>query len=96
MCIKIIDWVHYYMKIIYLVSQYMHLNVPRTACLCIDTCYSKQTTIPPEHFAAAAIVSAGIMLAWHRDRSWSRSLSLQRSLQAIVSHTIRLHASLCL
>ena len=77
MCIKIIDWVQYYMKIIYSFSQYMHLNAPRTTplttprttCLCIDTCYSKQTTIPPEHFAAVAIASAGTVLAWHRDRS---------------------------
>ena len=59
MCIKIIDWVHHYTKIIYSVSQYMHLNAPRTTCLCIDTCYSKQTTIPPERFAAVAIAPAG-------------------------------------
>ena len=69
MCIKIIDWVHYYMKIIYSVSQYMHLNAPRTICLCIDTCYSKQTTIPPERFAAVVIASAGTVSSWHRDRS---------------------------
>ena len=69
MCIKIIDWVHYYMKIIYSVSQYMHLNAPRTTCLCIDTCYSKQTTIPPERFAAVVIASAGTVSSWHRDCS---------------------------
>ena len=96
MCIKIIDWVNYYMKIIYSASQYMHLNTPRTACLCIDTCSSKQTAIPPEHFAAAAIASSGRVSAWHRDHSWSRSLSLRRSFQGIVSQTIRLDASLCL
>ena len=62
-CIKIIDWVKYCTKtIIYSASQYMHLDAPRTACLCIDTRSSKQTAIPPEHFvaaAAAAIASAG-------------------------------------
>ena len=56
MCVKIIDWVNYYMKIIYSVTQYMHLNVPRTTCLCIDTCYSKQTTIPPECFATVTLL----------------------------------------
>ena len=60
---KIIDWVHYYMKRIYSVSQYMHLNAPRTTCLCIYTCYSKQTTIPPERFAAVPIASAGVGVA---------------------------------
>ena len=43
MCIKIINWVKYYTKTIYLASQYMHLDAPRTACLCMDTCSSKQT-----------------------------------------------------
>ena len=33
----------------------MHLNAPRTACLCKETCSSKQAAIPPERFAAAAI-----------------------------------------
>ena len=45
----------------------MHLNAPRTTRLCIDTCYSKQTTIQPERFKAVAIPSAGTVSAWHRD-----------------------------
>ena len=57
------------MKIIYSVSQYMYLNAPRTTCLCIDICYSKQTTIPPERFAAVVIAPAGTVSARHRDRS---------------------------
>ena len=73
MCINRIDWVKYYMKRIYSASQYMHLNAPRTACLCIDTCSSKQTAIPPERFAGIvsqeSIASAGTVSAWHRDRS---------------------------
>ena len=74
----------------------MHLNAPHTACLRKETCSSKQATIPPERFAAAAIASACTASAWHRDRSLSRSLSLRRSLQGIVSQTIPLDASLCL
>ena len=76
MCIQIIDWVHYYMYmkiIIYSVSQYMHLNAPRTTCLCIDTCYSKQTTISPAHFAAVPIASAGTVSAWHRGEAYKQS-----------------------
>ena len=58
---------------LYSVSQYMHLNAPRTTCLCVDTCYSKQTTIPPEHFAAVPIASAGTVSAWHRGEAYKQS-----------------------
>ena len=47
----------------------MHLHVPHTTCLCIETYYSKQTTIPPECFAAVDIASACTVSAWHRDCS---------------------------
>ena len=47
----------------------MHLNGPHTACLGKETCSSKQAAIPLERFAAAAIASACIASAWHRDRA---------------------------
>ena len=44
----------------------MHLNAPRSAYPCKDTCSSKQEAKPPECFAAA-IASVCTASAWHHE-----------------------------
>ena len=90
MCIKIINWVKYYTKTIYLASQYMHLDAPRTACLCMDTCSSKQT----QYHQSILQQQLLLQLVQCRCSIVIAQFILAENLQGIVSQTIRLDALL--